>query len=339
MAENAVDQIVAHLRERATEYFPSHQEVRNVRVVGHTPKNDHYIYDIVVDFPAGNERVLAKLYRAGKHGPHHARELAESEFKNLRYAFQACGTKELSGIPKPLGDFTHFGAVVAEKVTGLPLQSVIIKAALLPGFADHGLLRVAATNASRWLKRFHEATADGSAPLDGPALLKDMERLCESCKDEGLDDASIRIILSGARNVMVRARKALPVSAVLNDFAPLNILVSEHGVGIADYAKLSMRGYSVRDIAYFLACIEALEKYPFCNRDLISEMQETFLDAYAPSDVEDQVVRVMKMQALLQMFAQGRNVKESALRKKVMWATVMKRFIHQAARRSMSSAA
>jgi hypothetical protein len=32
-------------------------------------------------------------------------------------------------------------------------------------------------------------------------------------------------------------------------------------------------------------------------------------------------------------------VKESAVRKKVMWATVMKRFIQQAAQRSMSPAA
>jgi hypothetical protein len=39
------------------------------------------------------------------------------------------------------------------------------------------------------------------------------------------------------------------------------------------------------------------------------------------------------------MFAQGRAVKESALRKKVMWATVMKKFIHQSAARSLAPAA
>ena len=45
------------------------------------------------------------------------------------------------------------------------------------------------------------------------------------------------------------------------------------------------------------------------------------------------------MKALLGMFAQGRNVKESALRKKVMWANVMKKFIHQAAQRSLAPVA
>jgi len=45
------------------------------------------------------------------------------------------------------------------------------------------------------------------------------------------------------------------------------------------------------------------------------------------------------MKALLGMFAQGRTVKDSALRKKVMWANVMKKFINQAAQRSMSPGA
>ena len=51
------------------------------------------------------------------------------------------------------------------------------------------------------------------------------------------------------------------------------------------------------------------------------------------------ILRVFKMKALLGMFAQGRTVKESAMRKKVMWANVMKKFINQAAQRSMSPAA
>ena len=48
---------------------------------------------------------------------------------------------------------------------------------------------------------------------------------------------------------------------------------------------------------------------------------------------------MLKMKALLGMFAQGRGIKESAVRKKVMWATVMKRFIQQAAHRSLAPAA
>jgi hypothetical protein len=68
-------------------------------------------------------------------------------------------------------------------------------------------------------------------------------------------------------------------------------------------------------------------------------LQDIFLQSYGISGHDEQVIRVLKMKALLAMFAQGRGVKESAVRKKVMWATVMKRFIAQAAERSMSPAA
>lgn len=339
MAENATDQIVATLRERASEYCPGRGEPRNVRVVGHTPKNDHYTYDIVIDFADGNERVSAKIYRPSKVGAQAAKDLAAREFKNLSYVLGLSRKRDLPGVPRLYGDFTELGAIVSEKINGLPLQSIIMKAALLPGYADHGLLKAAARNAGEWLRVFHEATADGQAPLDTTALLKDLEHLCESCKGEGLDDSSIKMILSGTRAILPRTKKFLSVSAVLNDFTPLNVVVCERGIGISDYARMSMRGYSASDVAYFLACVEALEKYPFCDRDLIGEVQEAFLDSYDPSASEEQILRVMKMQALLKMFAQGRNVKESAVRKKVMWATVMKRFIHQAARRSMSPAA
>ncbi len=47
----------------------------------------------------------------------------------------------------------------------------------------------------------------------------------------------------------------------------------------------------------------------------------------------------LKMKVLLQMFVQGRVIKENAERKKVMWANVMKRFLQQAAERSAARVA
>ena len=57
---NVVDQILADLRTEAPKLYPERGELRNVRLVGHTPKSQHYIYDIVIDFADGNERVAAK---------------------------------------------------------------------------------------------------------------------------------------------------------------------------------------------------------------------------------------------------------------------------------------
>lgn len=334
-----MDQIVTSLRQIGAAEYPQHAELRNVRIVGHTPKTDHYIYDIVIDFADGSERLAAKVYRPSKCGADGAKSMAQFEGGNLRSVFNTFSKKKLTGVPRPVGDFTELGAVVAEKLSGVPLQSIIMKAALLPGYADHGALRIAAQNTGEWLRKFHKATADMPAPFDGAAVLEDLEKLCNSCKTSGLDDASIRTIVSGTKSILGKVKKPLPASAVLNDFTPLNVIVSEASVGFCDFAKMSARGNSLHDVAMFLASVEALEKYPFCNRNITTEVQESFLEAYGASAQEQQVLRVLKMKALLSMFAQGRGVKESAVRKKVMWATVMKRFIQQAAERSMAPAA
>ena len=339
MPETVMDQIVSELRRDGTRYYPEHRELRNVRVVGHTPKNDHYIYDIVIDFADGSERLAAKVYRASKCGQQGARSMAQAEAGNLARVYEASRAHGLTGVPRPIGNFTEFGSVVAEKLNGLPLQSIIMKAALLPGYADHGGLEEAARQTGLWLRNFHNATAETEMCFQPDGLTRDLETLCDSCKGSGLDDQAIGVILSGTRAILGHCSKTLPCSAVLNDFTPLNVVVGERGVGICDYAKMSLCGNSFLDVAQFLASVEALEKYPFCNRSITAQVQDEFLDAYGVTDEEADVLRVFKMKTLLGMFAQGRNVKETAVRKKVMWATVMKRFIQQAANRSLAPAA
>jgi hypothetical protein len=340
MAESAMEQIVAELRASGNKHFPGCGELRNVRVVGHTPKTDHFIYDICIDFEVGAERLAAKVYRSSRSGRQNAVNMARLEADNLRRIHGVFQKKKLTGVPRPIGDFSDLGAIVAEKLQGVPLQSVIMKGALLPGYADNGALRTAAKMAGRWLRSFHKSTADMPEPLDGHKLLVELEDLCADCRGEGLEDASIATILTGAKRSLAHAKKTLPSSAVLFDFTPLNVIVGEHGIGMSDFLKMKQRAMSLQDVAYFLACIEALEKYPFCNRQITGQIQESFLEAYGVSATEDAVLRVLKIKELLRMFAQGRvGSKESAIRKKVMWATVMKRFIQQAAQRSLAPAA
>jgi hypothetical protein len=337
MAETVLDQILFDLRNQAATHYPQRGEFKNLRVVGHTPKNDHFIYDACIDFAEGSERVAIKVYRAGKIA---AKDVARQENGNLQYVNEMLAAKKkLEGIPRVLGDYSELGAVVTEKIAGLPVQSIIMKAALLPGFADNGSIALVAQRTGEWLKGFHKSTADAPEPFDGSVLVGSLEKLCVSCKEEGLDDDSIQLILSGAQNALARNRKSLPSSAVLSDFSPLNVVVTETGVGFCDFAHMQLRGNSFEDLATFLASVEALEKYPFCNRTITGQIQENFINAYGVSQSDAAILRVFKMKALLGMFAQGRTVKESAIRKKVMWANVMKKFIHQAAQRSMSPVA
>jgi hypothetical protein len=127
-------------------------------------------------------------------------------------------------------------------------------------------------------------------------------------------------------------------TAVLHEFAPLNVVVLENGVGFSEFARLEENGSTYTDPATFLAWVEALEKYPFCNHAITREVQKNFLDAYGASAQEREILRVVQMKVLLSMFAAGRTTKESPARKKVMWANVMKKFIQTAANRSLPEA-
>ena len=73
MSDAVLDQIVDSLRNSGTDLFPGRPELKAVRVVGHTPKSDHYIYEIVLDFDGCSERVNAKVYRQGKAGSQSSR--------------------------------------------------------------------------------------------------------------------------------------------------------------------------------------------------------------------------------------------------------------------------
>ncbi len=339
MSDNAMEQIVSALRLDGASMYPQRNEMRNVRIVGHTPKHDHYIYDAIMEFADGGERVAIKVFRAHKCGVQGTKSLAAQELRHLQSVYALAETKKLDGIPRPLGDFAELGAVVSEKLIGIPLQSIIMKAALLPGYADCGTLQCGAKSTGEWLRKFHRATADMPEPFDAAGFLADLEKLCVSCKKEGLDDASIQTILAGTKAILARSRKTLPSSAVLNNFTPLNVVITEGGVGFCDFAKMSKRGSSFSDVALFLASVEALEKYPFCDRSITSAVQESFLESYGVSAVDQRLLRVLKMKTLLSMLVQGRTMRESAQRKKVMWANVMQRFIQQAAERALAPTA
>jgi hypothetical protein len=337
MPDSALDLIVEDLRGSGSKYFPQHSDVKAARVVGHTPKPDQYTYEVVLDFPDGSERVNAKLYR-GKSAGRSPQEAALREAQNLQLAHDTSHKRGLDGVPRPVGDYAHLGAVVSTKVNGLPLQSIIMKAALLPGDGHH-LLESAARQAGEWLQQFHKSTAGMPAPLDGAAMLSEMEKLCSRAEKDGLPSDCTEAILSRASATLGRQKKPLRSSAVLNCFVPLNVLVNEGGIGFCEFAELTQRGHSLLDAAIFLASVEALEKYPFCNRNLTSNVQDAFIEGYGVSAQEQPLLETLKMRVLLQMFAQGRAVKESAERKKVMWANVMKRFLQQAAERSAARVA
>ena len=257
----------------------------------------------------------------------------------MQLAFEAAERRKLSGIPRPIGNFEELGAVVSTKINGLPLQSIIMKSASLPDVGNDALLEVAARQTGEWLQQFHKATAGTPSIVDAEALLAEMVGLCAKAEKDGLPAESIDAILGSARAAIGKLKKPMRTSAVLHEFVPLNVLVATDGIGVCEFASLDPQGHSLYDPAIFLAAVEALEKYPFCNRSITEVVQDAFMEGYGVTAQERPVLDTLKMKVLLQMFAQGRAGKESAERKKVMWANVMKRFLQQAAERTSAKAA
>ncbi len=63
MSHNATGQIVSSLRQGCVCSQPQRGEIRNVRKIGPgTPKSDHYIYDAVMEFADGGERLAIKIF-------------------------------------------------------------------------------------------------------------------------------------------------------------------------------------------------------------------------------------------------------------------------------------
>ncbi len=255
MSDSVLDQIVDALRNSGSQHFSEHSGLKDVRVVGHTPKVDYCTYEIVLDFERGSERLSAKIWRTGKAASADVQAPARNEAQNLRFAYEAFAKRKLSGVPRPVGDFTELGAVVSTKVNGLPLQSIVMKAALLPESGNHLLLKMAASQAGNWLQQFHKATsATPIMELDRSGILAEMEKLCVKARKDGLPAESTQAILNNASATLSRHKKPLRTSAVLNDFVPLNVLVSESGIGFGEFANLHQRGNSLSDAAHVSGC-------------------------------------------------------------------------------------
>ena len=103
MTDNILDRIVDDLRDSGSQYFPEHSEVKAARVVGHTPSPEQYTYEVALDFAAGSERVTAKIYSGQQGGARESQETARTEAQNLKFAYEALKSRELEGVPRPVG--------------------------------------------------------------------------------------------------------------------------------------------------------------------------------------------------------------------------------------------
>src|SRR5260370_34836283 len=91
-------------------------------------------FAVCADLDQGSQRMAIKIYRAGKCAGN-TRSGAKQEAANLQYAHQSLLRRKQNGAPRPLGDYSDFGALVTSKLSGRPLQSILVQPPLLPRVA------------------------------------------------------------------------------------------------------------------------------------------------------------------------------------------------------------
>ena len=87
-----------------------------------------------IHFTPKHRVVLLLGARAHQADSRHAAVDARAEQENITKLHAIFAAKKLEGVPRPVGNFTSMGAVVTEKIGGMPFQSIVMKGALLP---DH----------------------------------------------------------------------------------------------------------------------------------------------------------------------------------------------------------
>src|ERR1041384_1452604 len=97
MAETVLEQILDDLRSKSVTHYPQRSDFQTLRVVGHTPKNDHFIYDVCIAFGDGSERAAIKIYRPRKNSGK-AKSMARQEKADLQNANQTLTAKKKADV-------------------------------------------------------------------------------------------------------------------------------------------------------------------------------------------------------------------------------------------------
>ena len=188
-----MEQIVSVLAAGRGALVPQRGEMRNVRIVGHTPKNDHYIYDAVMEFANGGERLAIKVFRANRCGVHRGQESGGAGAEDTSECPRAGGSeKARREFPGRWEILPKLGRSSAKSFPAFRLQSIIMKAALLPGYADWGTLTIRRQRHRRVAAQVPPGDCRHARALRCGRVSRGFGETLRSCKKEGLDDLSIR---------------------------------------------------------------------------------------------------------------------------------------------------
>ena len=179
----SLERILAHVRERARDYFPEIEAVAGLRTVETHHRSRSEVYRVAIeDGRRGSHEVVIKIS-----------EDAAVQFRSMTDIWPHFASHPTWKIPRPLDCLEEGRAMVVGKVPGIPLP------ARLPRVAWGGRrLRAAEADcrrAGQWLRFYHDLEAkEEPRPLDVPAKLDGLAQSLREMERAGFDPRVCRTL-------------------------------------------------------------------------------------------------------------------------------------------------
>jgi len=198
------------------------------------------------------------------------------------HAFMA-GWPELGAV-RPIACYDEALTIVTEEAEGTTLLDRLQRdATWFPDAARIDSLARALETVGRWLKRFQGfRPADDHVPIQ--SLVDYVDTRLKRLVDRQVMPASQRERILGHLEAIGRGVSPhdLKDVAVHADLAPANILVSDRGVVVLDFA-MTGRGTALHDISRLYMQLDLLRAKPHFRQRVIAPLQESLLRGFDPA--------------------------------------------------------
>ena len=287
MEYSALDSLPESLLERLTadvkEHFgfdttPDVGEIRLLR------KPYSRVFRVQLKGPADGPCVYLKAPIRSPKNEHLLLERLETEYRVLKELSARMPSTARAGVVEPLAYYPEQPAVATVEAPGATLGGLVSRHARWYSLSGQCWeLPLYANLCGRWLRDFHDATAQGARRFDIDEHLEYCEpRLSLLCKIDrvGFDAEQAKKVLARLTALAASVPEGdNTVAGRHNDFAGHNIIAGHRGVRVLDFSMYD-HGSTYFDVCNFWLDLDVLKMDRAFAPRVLSALQGIFLDSY-----------------------------------------------------------